>query len=140
MFPFLVPIVFPFVVPITRRPQRCCANRDFIAATPFTGAPDGVHRYCYGNGPYPDGDAVTLRAMIGARQCGFKLREPVLGGNRNIVGLVEHRRSPSHEAIPIGRAQKAACWRSESMSPCRDGMGNGYAPAAITPSRFFIAR
>jgi predicted O-methyltransferase YrrM len=42
------------------------ANRDFIAATPFSDEPDGVNRYCFLGGPYPYGDATTLRAIIGA--------------------------------------------------------------------------
>lgn len=41
-------------------------NRDFIAATPFQDRPGGVHRYGYIGGPYNFGDAITLRAMIGA--------------------------------------------------------------------------
>ena len=40
------------------------ANRDFIAATPFTQEPDGEHRYCTSGGPYPSGDAVVLRSMM----------------------------------------------------------------------------
>jgi predicted O-methyltransferase YrrM len=40
-------------------------NRDFIAATPFTSEPDGKHRYHYRGPPFPEGDAITLRAMIG---------------------------------------------------------------------------
>ena len=40
------------------------AHADFIAATPFANAQDGVHRYNYTAGPYRYGDAVVLRAMI----------------------------------------------------------------------------
>ena len=39
-------------------------NADFIAATPFAEAADGVHRYAYTAGPYRYGDGVVLRAMI----------------------------------------------------------------------------
>jgi predicted O-methyltransferase YrrM len=41
------------------------ANRDFIAATPFTEERVPTSRYYYGGGPYNYGDAITLRAMIG---------------------------------------------------------------------------
>jgi predicted O-methyltransferase YrrM len=39
-------------------------NAAFIASCPFRDAPDGVHRYSYGDGPYRDGDGVMLRTMI----------------------------------------------------------------------------
>ena len=39
-------------------------NAAFIAATPFTENPDGVHRYSYAGGPYPFGDGIILRTMI----------------------------------------------------------------------------
>jgi predicted O-methyltransferase YrrM len=41
------------------------ANRDWIAATPFTSDPRPGARYFYRGGPYGPGDAITLRAMIG---------------------------------------------------------------------------
>jgi predicted O-methyltransferase YrrM len=41
------------------------ANRDWIAATPFTEAPRPDARYAYLAGPYAFGDAITLRAMMG---------------------------------------------------------------------------
>ena len=40
------------------------ANRDAIAAAPFTDAPDPAHRYCYGGGAYNHGDGITLWTMI----------------------------------------------------------------------------
>jgi len=40
------------------------ANEAFIAGTPFQDEPDGKNRYHYSGGPYPHGDAVTLRAMM----------------------------------------------------------------------------
>ena len=39
-------------------------NSEFIAATPFTAERTDDNRYYYGGGPYPIGDAMTLRAMI----------------------------------------------------------------------------
>jgi len=39
-------------------------NKQFISETPFREEPDGQNRYYYGIGPYPVGDAVTLRAVI----------------------------------------------------------------------------
>lgn len=41
------------------------ANRDWIAATPFTRDPRPGARYFYAGGPYSYGDGITLRAMIG---------------------------------------------------------------------------
>jgi predicted O-methyltransferase YrrM len=41
------------------------ANRDWIAATPFTQDPRPGARYFYRGGPYGYGDAITLRAMMG---------------------------------------------------------------------------
>jgi predicted O-methyltransferase YrrM len=50
--------------PIEEMAEFWHQNADFIAATPFQEAPDGVNRYSYANGPYPYGDAIVLRAMI----------------------------------------------------------------------------
>ena len=38
----------------------------FIAATPFSEQPDGVHRYSFLGGPYNYGDAITLRMLMNA--------------------------------------------------------------------------
>jgi predicted O-methyltransferase YrrM len=40
-------------------------NQEFIRATPFGEAPTPGNRYSSQGGPYPIGDAITLRAMIG---------------------------------------------------------------------------
>jgi len=37
-------------------------------------------------------EQVLQRGLIGVRQRGLELREPVLGGNRDVVGLIEHER------------------------------------------------
>lgn len=39
-------------------------NRELIAATPFTEQPSPGKRYYYRGGPYIEGDAITLRAMM----------------------------------------------------------------------------
>lgn len=39
-------------------------NAEFISTTPFIGTPGPANRYDHGSGPYPIGDAITLRAMI----------------------------------------------------------------------------
>jgi predicted O-methyltransferase YrrM len=39
-----------------------------FASTPFTEEPNGHNRYYYSGGPYPYGDAITLRTMIGAHR------------------------------------------------------------------------
>ena len=44
------------------------AHADFIAATPFSDAPDGEHRYCFTGGPYLHADATILRLMMGAHR------------------------------------------------------------------------
>lgn len=41
-------------------------NADIITQTPFTEAPSVDNRYHYDNGIFPHGDAIILRAMIGA--------------------------------------------------------------------------
>jgi predicted O-methyltransferase YrrM len=41
-------------------------NGDFIAQTPFTEGPSADNRYYYDNRVFPYGDAIILRAMIGA--------------------------------------------------------------------------
>lgn len=41
------------------------ANLDFIRTTPFTDEPSPANRYDYTGGPYPWGDGIILRAMIG---------------------------------------------------------------------------
>lgn len=43
-------------------------NADCIKDTPFTELPCGSNRYCYSGGPFPWGDAITLRAMINDRR------------------------------------------------------------------------
>ena len=40
------------------------ANRAFIAASPWTDNADSGHRYFYDGGPYPRGDANTVRAVM----------------------------------------------------------------------------
>jgi len=40
------------------------ANRSFIAKSPWTNCADSGHRYFYDGGPYPRGDANTVRAMM----------------------------------------------------------------------------
>jgi predicted O-methyltransferase YrrM len=54
--------------PLDEMAEFWLAHREFIAATPFTEEPDGIHRYCYRGGPYNHGDAVMLRALIGAHR------------------------------------------------------------------------
>jgi predicted O-methyltransferase YrrM len=44
------------------------ANEKMIATTSFTEEPDGRHRYYYRGGPYPYGDAIMLRVIIGAQR------------------------------------------------------------------------
>ena len=64
---------------VTEMVRFWSANRAFIAATPFTSEPKDSLRYYWSDSPYPIGDAVTLRAMIGAYRprriieigCGF---------------------------------------------------------------------
>ncbi|MBV8869645.1 MAG: class I SAM-dependent methyltransferase [Acetobacteraceae bacterium] len=41
------------------------ANLDFIRTTPFTDEPTPAHRYNYTGGPFPWGDAIMLRAILG---------------------------------------------------------------------------
>jgi hypothetical protein len=43
-----------------------CTHQNFIAKTPFTKAPKDSLRYYWRDSPYPIGDAVTYRAVIGA--------------------------------------------------------------------------
>ena len=40
-------------------------NMEFIKSTPFLDFPSGENRYGYQSGPYPYGDGITLRMMIG---------------------------------------------------------------------------
>jgi predicted O-methyltransferase YrrM len=54
--------------PLDEMAEFWLAHREFIAATPFTDEPDGIHRYCYRGGPFNHGDAVMLRALIGAHR------------------------------------------------------------------------
>ena len=41
-------------------------NLPFIQTTPFGDAPTQANRFYYGGGPFPHGDAIMLRMMIGA--------------------------------------------------------------------------
>jgi predicted O-methyltransferase YrrM len=52
-------------IDLARMRRLWLANLDFIKATPFTDGPSPANRYCFEGGPYPHGDGVTLRLMIG---------------------------------------------------------------------------
>lgn len=43
-------------------------HRDMLASVPFADQPNGRDRYHYTGGPYPHGDAIMLRAIIGAQR------------------------------------------------------------------------